>query len=170
MWYSIVDYHLYMKYQDISLVSSALALRSMQDPCLLQDQSPNASIPIFLQPLIPMFFISFLHRPTFYFLGFQTEFFPSGIFLNTLFTFFILASLTHFRTILIFLSNFVLWKYENDITHSFFPQISNWHTIAFRFFWILFFFWELYVCQTFTSLIRWNNHEDVTVCLLFKYF
>jgi hypothetical protein len=63
--------------------SSPLALRSVQDPGLLQDQIPGVSIPsYFFQPLTPIFYISFSTLSSHLFLGFPTDPFPSGIFLN----------------------------------------------------------------------------------------
>jgi hypothetical protein len=59
----------------------------MQDPDLLQDQFPDAlSTAIFLQPLTPIFFTSFSTSSNHLFLGFSTDLFHPGTFLNTLFT------------------------------------------------------------------------------------
>ena len=56
VWYSIIDFHLCMKYRDIAVLSAAFGFTSVHDRGLLQYQFTNVSIPIFLQHLPPTFF------------------------------------------------------------------------------------------------------------------
>ena len=67
--------------------SSPLADRSMQDLRLFQDQfhAPQ-SLAIFLQPLTPIFFISFSISSNHLFIGFKRPFFFLWLFLNIFFT------------------------------------------------------------------------------------
>ena len=69
-----------------NLLSSPLAVRSMQDFGLFQDQvhAPQ-SLAIFLQPLTPNFFRSFSISSNHLFLGFRTALFSSMAYLNTFF-------------------------------------------------------------------------------------
>jgi hypothetical protein len=64
---------------------------------------------------------------------------------QTLFsTFFLLAFFPHFLTILIRWSRILYHEILKMILFtSFIAQISNW-TILFQFFWILFYFWQLF--------------------------
>ena len=82
-----------------------LAARFVQDRDLLQDQFPGvsslASPP--LQALTPVFFRLFLASSSHLFLGFPTDLLPSGIFITTFFSTFLLESFPHFLTTVIFL-------------------------------------------------------------------
>ena len=89
----------------------------MQDPGLLQDQFTTVSNPSYFSPPI-LFSDNLQHRPKNLFLDFPKDIFPSGIFLNTFFTNFMVTpcinnvELFYYQLMHIILKNTELLKHS----------------------------------------------------------